>query len=318
MTSNSELHMENVAAIVVTFHPDSSLLDRLLSFLNADGIFTIVVDNGGGRAALADRARQRNFCLIELTENQGLGTAINMGIAEARKAGASYVITFDQDSSPEPGMVQTLYCEFESQAKRGVRVGAVGPLIYDQRRNPPLVLPFIRLGVFGNGHQYCTGTSDRINVDTLITSGCLTSLEVLDSVGTMNTGFFVDYTDYEWCFRAKSKGFVLFGVCAARMVHELGDGHARRSLGLNLLQYSPIRRYYYARNTITVACLGYVSVRWKVHLIGGLILRCLTLPLAPRAGSSLLWLECRMQFRGILDGLRGVRGPLTCASGRAK
>ena len=207
-------------------------------------------------------------------------------------------------------MVGILVAEFELQVKSGVKIGAVGPRFVDRRQNPPLVHPFLRLDVFGSGHRYCASNEDVIVVDTLITSGCLTSLNVLDSVGLMDAGYFVDYTDIEWSFRAKFKGFILLGICRVQMTHELGHGQIRKIFGINLIEYSPIRRYYYARNTISVSRLKYVSMRWKVRLILGLLLRFLTLPWAPRANNKLLWPEFHMLLLGFFDGIRRVRGSL--------
>jgi rhamnosyltransferase len=299
-----------VAAIIVTYFPDENTLNKLISILLADTIPIILVDNGGGRATVASRLPETMLTVIDLGGNSGLGNAINIGIAEAKKGGFRYVVTFDQDSCPSNGMVKALATEFQQQLNRGVKIGAVGPLFVDQRQEPPLVHPFIRLSLFGSGHRYCDTDDDLILVDTLITSGCLTSLEVLDTVGPMDQNYFVDYTDLEWSFRARSKGFSLFGVCKAKMTHELGKGQTRRLLGMTLFEYSPIRRYYFARNCIAVVRLRYVSMRWKLRLINRLLSRCLMLPWAPRTARKLLKLEARMSFRGILDGLAGVQGQL--------
>jgi rhamnosyltransferase len=298
-----------VAAIVVTYHPHAETLGRLISGLIADEILIIVVDNGGGRGALSQSSLDK-LKLLDMRGNQGVGAAINAGLAEARQCGATHVVTFDQDSQPSPGMVLSLVAEFERQANLGVKIGAVGPLFIDERQRPPLVHPFMRLGLFGSGHHYCASDSDLIPVDTLITSGCLTSLEVLAEVGPMNQDYFVDCTDIEWCFRAKAAGFALIGVCAAQMIHELGQGLSRSFFGLNLFEYSPTRRYYYARNTVSVARLPYVSYRWKIRLVAGLLLRCLTIPWAPRSDKTSLRMESLMLWRGIVDGICGVRGSL--------
>jgi rhamnosyltransferase len=277
--------------------------------LRADGLQIFVADNGGGRAALAPAIGER-VTLLDLGANLGIGAAIKAVILAARAASATHIITFDQDSDPSPGMVGQLVAEFERQTGRGIKLGAVGPRFVDRRRDPPLVHPFIRLGVFGSGHRYCSNDQQLVEVDTLITSGCLTSMHVLDEVGGMNQDYFVDYTDIEWCFRATSKGFALQGVCAAQMTHELGHGESRSVFGLNLFEYSPVRRYYYARNTLAVSALRYVPFRWKVRLIVGLMLRCGTIPWAPRGRGSSLKSEGRMLLRGIWDGLRGVQGSL--------
>jgi rhamnosyltransferase len=81
-------------------------------------------------------------------------------------------------------------------------------------------------------------------------------------------------------------------------------------LGLNLIEYGALRRYYYFRNTLAVASLNYVPWRWKFRLVIGSMLRLVTLPWAPRASPDLLAMERRMALRGIRDALRGVRGPI--------
>jgi rhamnosyltransferase len=306
----TDANPHSVAAIVVTFHPNAETLGKLISVLLSDGILPIVVDNGGGRAALLQQGQKEQVTLLDMGGNQGVGAAINIGLAESRRKQVTYVATFDQDSEPSPGMVATLVAEFVRQSGLGVKVGAVGPLFIDSRQDPPLIHPFVRLDVFGSGHRYCASDSDLISVDTLITSGCVTSLDVLADVGPMNQDYFVDYTDIEWCFRARSRGFELFGVCGAKMSHELGHGSSRSIFGLNLFEYSPARRYYYARNTISVARLNYVSFRWKVRLIAGLGLRCLTIPWAPRPDKTTLKQESLMLLQGIIDGIRGMRGPM--------
>jgi rhamnosyltransferase len=301
---------KSVAAIVVTYKPDANSLQQLVAALLGDQLTTIVVDNGGGCQWLGEWIDVASFHLVEPGKNLGIGAAINAGIKVAEKLGATHVITFDQDSGPNPGMVRHLLNEFEQQSVRGCKLAAVGPLFVDPRQSPPVTHPFIRLSIFGSGHRYCTSKSELIPVDCLITSGCLMSLAALRDVGPMDPDYFVDYTDIEWCFRARSRGYKLMGVCGVSMTHELGHGMIRRVLGLNLIEYAALRRYYYFRNTLAVASLNYVPWRWKCRLVIGSMLRLVTLPWAPRASPDLLAMERRMALRGIRDALRGVRGPI--------
>jgi rhamnosyltransferase len=308
----TQRNMAGVASIIVTYRPQAEPLRRLVSALLSEDVLVIVVDNGGGHMALGDRlAAHPSVRVVDQKLNVGIGAAINCGVDVAHKLGVTYVITFDQDSEPGPGMVGTLEAEFKRQTTLGVRLGAVGPLFVDSRQSPPLTHPFLRLNAFGSGHRYCTCDTELIEVDCLITSGCLTSIDVLREVGGMNPGYFVDYTDVEWCFRARAKGFILLGVCAATMSHELGHGRVRKLWKLNLIEYGAIRRYYYARNTLIVVALRYVPWRWKVRFAIGLALRLLTLPWAPRSSAELLPKEGRMALRGIRDGLRGVHGEIS-------
>ena len=299
-----------VAAIIITYHPDVDSLHRLIEALASESVFTIVIDNGGGESALSEAKASTLFKLRVLDDNLGIGAALNIGYAEARAAGATYAVTFDQDSNPEPGMVRALAEEFERQTEGGIKVAAVGPCFIDRRRSPPLTHPFVRLRAGAPARHYCQSGSQVIATDVLITSGCLTSFAVLDEVGGMDTSYFVDFTDMEWCFRARSRGFALMGVCRARMDHELGDGRSRRFLTLTLFEYSAIRRYYYSRNSLRMLRLPYVPLRWKVRLFLSLAARCATLPWAPRDSVKHFWREARLSFKGVWDGLHDIQGRL--------
>ena len=77
-----------------------------------------------------------------------------------------------------------------------------------------------------------------------------------------------------------------------------------------MLGYSPIRRYYYARNALLLCGRSHVAIGWKTRLLMGLIGRLLLLPVAFKfsAGWTHDWL---MLTRGLIDGFRGVSGPYT-------
>ena len=62
-----------------------------------------------------------------------------------------------------------------------------------------------------------------VEVDLLISSGLLIRSVVLHDVGLVEAGLFIDGVDSEWCLRAKSHDYSMFGVAYARMEHDLGD-----------------------------------------------------------------------------------------------
>jgi len=81
----------------------------------------------------------------------------------------------------------------------------------------------------------------------------------------MNEGLFIDYVDVEWCLRAVSRGYELYGSGTASMFQHLGE----RSLRVWYLRwrnetlYSPLRIYYRVRNHITLCRLCYIPLSWK-------------------------------------------------------
>src|SRR5690606_36905073 len=86
-----------------------------------------------------------------------------------------------------------------------------------------------------------------VDVDHLISSGCLISLDAIEKIGTFEESLFIDYVDTEWCWRARRKGFRLLGVGSAHMKHNLGDDEFI-AFGQPRTLHAPFRLYYQMRN----------------------------------------------------------------------
>src|SRR5690606_8522359 len=95
-----------------------------------------------------------------------------------------------------------------------------------------------------------------------------------------------------------------YAVPEQQMAHALSDAPPIEFFGLNFLRYSPVRRYFYARNTIYFVRQKYVSWPWKKRLLIGLVVRFFSyLVIDERRGASLM-----ATLRGMADGLRGRLG----------
>ena len=264
-----------VCAVLVTHHPDPVTLAQALDALRAQVEAIVVVDNASpGAACLEVCAMHPEVEVLSLAENHGLAEALNIGIRHARNLeGISHVLLMDQDSVPEAGMVQTLKIALDRLAAI-VKVAAVGPCFRDARESADA--PFVRIRFPFNRKLRCTGGCDEIACDFLISSGCLIPLEVLDEVGDMDAALFIDNVDLDWCFRAAASGCVLYGVCAARMRHRLGD--TRRKLpGLSrgIVVHTPRRLYYMMRNRVLLYRRAYTPVRWIAQDVPRLIVKLL-------------------------------------------
>ena len=124
----------------------------------------------------------------------------------------------------------------------------------------------------------------------------------------MNEGFFIDHVDTEWIFRARSRGYQSFGVCDAVMEHSLGTDTFHFWVGRwrNVPMHSPERHYYVFRNSVILLRMAHAPVRWIQNDIVRLIAMAIIFPVfAPHRLRRI-----RLMARGILDGLRGVTGPL--------
>ena len=292
-----------VDAIVVAFAPDEQQINKLLAVLALECHRIYVMDNGGGRRAVIMTPQLAAVSVVDMGGNQGIGAALNRGFQMAAAAGSEFVATFDQDSQPRRGQIGVLIEAFERLRAAGAKPAAVGPRTTDVREAKGVDHFFVRRRAGWPVAVDCGNGAPHVEVDFLITSGSVISMAAFHDVGPYDPSLFVDYTDIDWCLRALSRGYRLFGICSVTMPHELSSGPAAMALGIRVLNYRPVRRYYYARNALRLCGRRYVPAGWKARLAAGLIARLLLLPVALRfsRGWTLHW---RMLTRGISDGIR--------------
>ncbi len=294
-----------IVAVIVTYYPERERLDRLLTVLRCQVHAVVIVDNGTTPplqlgAPLSPDALP---CLLPLGSNQGVAAALNRGIAWAKAQAATHVLLLDQDSLPAPDMVSGLVVALERLTGLGLAVAAVGPFYQDNRLGD--TSPFVRLRGLRLERLNCNGQQEWVEVTHLITSGSLIPISVLEAVGGMEEGLYIDYVDVEWCLRAATRGYLLYGVCTARMEHRLGT--APLSLwGRRYPMREPHRHYYLTRNALLLYRRQCLPWSWKLADGGRLLIKLLLALLFVRPRRQLL----RMILLGVKHGLTGRAGPL--------
>ncbi|MBX9832634.1 MAG: glycosyltransferase family 2 protein [Burkholderiaceae bacterium] len=288
-----------VVAVIITYNPDLLRLARQIAVLQPQVWKIVVVDNGSAESMEAwgqQLPGADSFLrVVPLDKNRGVAVAQNHGIAWARTQGASHVLLMDHDSLPASDMVSHLSNALQARAD----AAAVGPWYTDPRRSR-VGTPFVRIEGFSMRRLACTGTETILPVDHLIASGCLISMTILDKVGLLREDFFIDFVDVEWCLRARHAGYAVYGVCAARMEHSLGDSPVR-FLGREYLSHSPWRLYYHVRNAMLLYREPWVPLNWKCVSAWRLALKIGFMVLVPSAR----WQHLRHSARGFLHGLQG-------------
>lgn len=291
-----------IAAIVVGFFPDLPTLDNLLLRLLQQVDLLVFVDNGAGENFLRDHPAERaQVSYQDLGGNKGLGYALNVGFELAIKHGCDYVATFDQDSNPPESMLAGLLAVHQKLDAQGVNCAAVGPVFFDYREGKKVSFPFYK----EINRHICVvpeaqTQADVVEVDVLITSGMLIKSAVWAAGVKYDAGLFVDYTDTDWCFRARAAGYSLYASFEQEMGHALSEAPPLRLLGLNFFTYSPLRRYYYFRNTVLFVRQSYVSTTWRRRLVTGILVRFLVSLISDEKKIASL----RMMSRGIKDGIK--------------
>lgn len=233
-----------ICAIVTAYRPKEMFSKCIETIRNQVGLVIIVNDGGVEQTKAYIDALYGNEGEIEIIHNEtnlGVAAALNRGVCLARQYGYTWILTLDDDSVSRPDMVERL-CWYVGQINTGKPIGLIG-MAWSQRGK--------NIGAVGKDSK---GTwSDKRG---LITSGSLFSMETYDIVGPFREEFFVDSVDYDFCLRARSKGFRVIAVNEQGFVHSLGQATIESVVSLKRgLRYSHdrIRLYYQFRNSTTLS-----------------------------------------------------------------
>lgn len=229
-----------IAAVVVLYHPGDDLLENIASYgSQVDVLFAVDNSEGETSSVVRELGRIGNVTYRANGRNLGVARALNIGAELAREQGCDYLLTMDQDSRAEPGMVDELCACLGSPPAPGI--GIVAPFLSTKPGQAP------------PGAVRCE------DVPTAMTSGSLLSLAAFRTVGPFMEELFVDFVDIEYCLRLRSRGFRIVRANRAVLAHHVGQVLKFRlfSRDLYLTSHSPLRKYYKTRNRF------FVSDRYK-------------------------------------------------------
>lgn len=266
-----------ICLIVVLYNPREEQIKNIDALASQYAI--VAVDNSDGELGI------KKTHYIPLHANKGIAYAQNMGIKWAKENGYKFVLLLDQDSKLEEGFVQKLYEDYLAIKENDPKVGFVGPIFVDE--------------VSKKEYKNYTDKSEAFNrAEALIASGCLISMECLDDVGAMDESLFIDLVDFEWCWRAESKGYTGYMTRNVVMTHSIGKKYHNWH-GFVLGLSAPFRYYYQYRNTLWLIKRYYVPLKWKVKSIIRRLLDMILVPVASKHG----WQVLKNMLKGSLDGL---------------
>ena len=217
----------NTAAVIVSYHPDDEFRERLAK-LRSQFAAVYWIDNTPGADTGSRLIRDLDVNYISQGFNAGLGTALNMGCTAALKDGFEWVVTFDQDSD--------IAADFLGQQIAAWQVSGSSAFILgcNYSAGDKVGEPRFRAGDY------------VVVCKTVITSGCLMCLPVLEDLGRFRDDYFIDGIDHEICLRGRSRGLVVSRHGRVLMKHRIGE----RSANYRILPYlhTPVRKYYSMRN----------------------------------------------------------------------
>ncbi len=286
-------------AAVVLYQPDPALLARQAQGLRGQPFFAFA--NGPVDEAAIAALAPTDLRLIRSPANLGLGHGLNAVMEAAARDGFSHVMLLDQDSEPQPGLLDVLAQRSVTLQAEGRRIGVLAP-----RLVPPAEGFYKPIRYEWRGEPDAGGLAA---VDFAPTSASLVNMAAYAEIGPFRDDFFIAGIDVEWGFRAWHRGWGSYIATDLEVPHRWGEAVSPDELGKpQILRHSRVRNYYYARNVVAVAGLGHVPWRWRLKSCAGLAAQIGLLGLKGEPGSL------RPVCAGLRDGLRGRLGPVPAGS----
>jgi rhamnosyltransferase len=225
--------LQGIAATVVLYNPDSTVLDNIETFLNQVERLYVIDNSEKINKILIDNIQKLPIVkYICNNSNLGIAAALNIGAEEAIRDGYSHLLTMDQDSKATEGMVKKLY---------------------------QIISSFPNIGIVAAEHvnlKVHTEPKDKITEEILftMTSGNLLSLSAYKIAGQFMEKLFIDHVDHEFCLRLNKLGFKIIKTSEAIVYHKLGKAVNKKFFHFNFCpsNHPPIRLYYRTRNRFYV------------------------------------------------------------------
>lgn len=222
----------NISAIIVLYKPNLLTLMRTLSSITMQVTHCIVVNNGSDSFDFSDYS---NIIYIELGDNYGIAHAQNEGIKKAFELKSDYILLSDQDTVYPRNYIQDIFSYSKS-----FQYDVLCPIFFDnvkQEYSPVMLTKF----------SYMKRIKKPIYVEHAIASGTIIKTAIFSVIGLMDDKLFIDYVDFEWCWRLKQQNMKILCVPNVVINHALGDG-SKRIMGVNVTVRSNVRYYYMIRN----------------------------------------------------------------------
>ena len=280
-------NMCSTIAIIILYNSTKETIEKWKNYIEFHPeVFFLFVDNS--ECGMANIIEFSNATTISNEKNVGIAAAQNIGIKYAESKKFKYVIFFDQDSEIAPFFLQNIVLEFEKIKKNDPQIVILGPTII----NKDLSVEY----------KHCDSLNKEGNaiVSSVISSGSIVDVDSFSIVGLMNEKMFIDYVDFEWCWRAQSKGYLCYRTHNIVLPHKVGQNLVS-FCGYPIIISAPSRYFYQYRNFIWLLKLDYVPGEWKAKMLVRKLVELLILPLLVK--QKFLTMKYMMEglFAGILN-----------------
>jgi len=160
--------------------------------------------------------------IVDLTENLGYAGNNNVGIEEAIKRGADWVLVLNEDTILDPDCLTELVKVGENDPK----IGIVGPMVYHYDEPNIIQSAGGILGKYWQSRHLGQNELDQgqFQVPHRVEwiSGCAIMVRktAIEQAGMLDANFFIYWEETEWCIRIVRSGWQIIHVPQAKIWHK--------------------------------------------------------------------------------------------------
>ncbi|TGA73341.1 glycosyltransferase family 2 protein [Aliivibrio fischeri] len=285
----------NISALIVAYNSDIELLKNNISNLLEQVSSVVICNNGENDLQVLSSEK---VVVFDFEDNLGIAKAQSIGMKFSFDNGADFVVQLDDDSIIKKNFITDLIYRFNKLKSNGIPVGLIAPKHFDkidgdvdEKRLPQ--------GLYLQEFKVT-------EVHAVISSCSIIPRTTYESVGGMDDDLFIDYVDWEYCWRVQHNGLKVFRVEDLLLPHRVGAGVVSIAGNLDARIPSPIRHYYHSRNTIVLSFRNYSPKAIMLKEILKLPVKVLCYPFIFSDG----FIRTKYILRGIWDGLCQRKGKL--------
>lgn len=221
-----------ISGVVILYNPSNEVINNIQTYIHQIDKLYVIDNSNFSNGYLFDNLKYiEKIVYLPNYENLGVAKALNIGAKKAIEEGYEFLLTMDQDSSFDEDNLKSFFDKI------------------DKLNNFGIISPY---HVVGN--KIIPKDNKIIDVDAVMTSGNILNLSAYKNVGGFLDELFIDYVDYEFCFRLKKNGYRILVDSSIILFHNLGNVKKKKFLFWDFYPtfHSATRMYYRTRNRFYV------------------------------------------------------------------
>ncbi len=211
--------------MIPSYCPDADDLSVLVEALLGCGVPVVVADDASPCTsdALLRSAADAGATVVRHRRNEGIARSLNDGLRLAAAAGASWLLTVDQDSQLGPDYVARLL-EVADHAAASLGTGMVGAVAAGgiDDASGALGYPVVEVSGVTTTHE-------------VIQTGTIWSVDAMTALGGFDESLGIDGVDAAACLALRAAGLAVVVAPELSIGHRIGAGRQVRVLGRDVL-----------------------------------------------------------------------------------